>query len=156
MFTADFVINAYNRNLVLLKQMAGDYSHAESVIQPPVKSNCANWIVGHIVVYRNRIMELLGAPLVVDPALTQRYGNGSAPVLGDEPSISQFGDLIAALEVAQERIAAGLGTVTAEQGEEVLTYGSFTLSRAEWMIFLLRHEGYHVGQLELLREVVRG
>jgi hypothetical protein len=24
---------------------------------------------------------------------------------------------------------------------------------AEWMLFLLRHEAYHVGNLELLREV---
>ncbi len=156
MISADFVINAYARNLHFIKTYTEGFSQADSLIQPPAKANCANWIVGHIACYRNRLLDILGQPLVIDPQLATRYGNGSSPVVGEEAGIGQIDELKQAIETSQATIAASLHALTPEQISEVKTYGTFSLSIGEWAVFLLRHEAMHQGQLELLQEVVKG
>ena len=80
MISADFVINAYARNLHFIKTYTEGFSQADSLIQPPAKANCANWIVGHIAAYRNRLLDVLGQPPVIDPQLGrplwQWFGSG--------------------------------------------------------------------------------
>ncbi len=155
MLTAEHVINAYARNLHFVKTLTAGYSQRDSLVQPPVAGNCVNWIVGHIATYRNRILDILGEAPTLEPQIAARYGNGSQPVLGEEAGIGQMADLLAAIEVAQARLVAVLPQLTPDQGARVITLGAFTLSVAEWMLFLLRHEAYHTGQLELLQEVVK-
>ena len=155
MFTADHLITMYARNLFFIKQLTEGFSHADSLVQPPVPGNCANWVVGHMAAYRERIMTILDQPSVLDEQFVTRYARDSQPVLGDEPRISQFADLLHAIEVAQESLAVGLRNLTPEQAARVLSFGQLKMSVAEWMLFLLRHEAYHTGQLELLQEVVK-
>lgn len=155
MLTAEHLINMYARNLAFIKQLTEGFTHADSVVQPPVPGNCANWVVGHIATYRNRILTILGQPLVLDEMLAQRYARDSKPVLGDEPGIGQFPVLLAAIEASQDKLASGLRALTPEQAAETRAIAQFNMSIAEWMIFLLRHEAYHTGQLELLQEIVK-
>jgi hypothetical protein len=155
MFTADFIINAYARNLHFIKQLTAGFSHADSLIQPPAPGNCANWLVGHIAAYRNRILTILEEEPALDPQLAQRYARESAPVLGEESGIARFETLIEAIETAQPRIAIGIERLTPHHAERIVSYPPMTLSTAEWMVSLLRHEAYHTGQLELLQEVVK-
>ena len=155
MISAEFVINAYARNIHFIKTYTEGFSQADSLLQPPVKANCANWIVGHIACYRNRLLDVLGQPPVIDPQLAARYGNGSAPVLGEEAGIAHIDELKQAIETSQATVATALRALTPEQISEVKTYGSFSLSVGEWAVFLLRHEAMHQGQLELLQEVVK-
>lgn len=156
MFTATYIVNAYARNLGLIQQMTGGFTHADSLVQPPAPGNCANWIVGHIAAYRNRILTILEEEPALDPQLAQRYARESAPVLGDEAGLARFETLIEAVVEAQPRIAMGLELLTTHHAERIVTYPPMTLTVAEWMISLLRHESYHTGQLELLQEVVQG
>jgi uncharacterized damage-inducible protein DinB len=155
MFTADFIINAYARNLHFIKQLTDGFTHAESLIQPPAPGNCANWIVGHIAAYRNRILTILEEETTLEPQLALRYARESAPVLGEEPGIARFETLTEAIEAAQPRIAIGIERLTPHHAERIVSYPPMTLSTAEWMVSLLRHEAYHTGQLELLQEVVK-
>jgi hypothetical protein len=155
MLTAEHLINMYARNLAFIKQLTEGFTHADSVVQPPVPGNCTNWVVGHIATYRNRILTILGQPLVLDETLAQRYARDSKPVLADESGIGQFSVLLAAIEASQAELAIGLRALTPEQAEQTKTIPPFTMSVAEWMIFLLRHEAYHTGQLELLQEIVK-
>jgi hypothetical protein len=155
MFTAEHLISAYARNLAFIKQLTAGFTHTDSLIQPPVQGNCPNWVVGHILAYRNRVLTILGETTVVDDAIAARYARDSKPVLGDEPGLGQFPAMVEALELAQDRLAMGLRGMTPEQGEQLFTFGQFNMSAAEWMLFLLRHEAYHTGQLELLQEVVK-
>jgi uncharacterized damage-inducible protein DinB len=148
MFTADAVINAYARNLFFLKELTADFTHADSLRQPPVRGNCANWIVGHIAAYRNRILTILDQEPTLDPAIATRYARDSAPVLGDEPAIGQFDTLMAAIEAAQPRIATGIQRMTPEAAARIFSYPPMTMPATDWMVFLLRHEAYHTGQLE--------
>ena len=155
MITAENLITTYARNLMFIKQLTEGITHADSLVQPPAPGNCINWVIGHITAYRNRIMTILNQPLVFDEALVARYARDSRPVLGEEAGISKFEDLLQAIEVSQERLAIGLRQLPPEQAAKVLAFGQLNMSVAEWMLFLLRHEAYHTGQLELLREIVK-
>lgn len=43
--------------------------------------------------------------------------------------------------------------MTPAQAAEVVTAAGFTMPRAALLISFMRHESYHAGQLELLREI---
>src|SRR5215217_6932916 len=101
MLTAENLLTMYDRNIMFTKQMTEGFTHADSLMQPPAPGNCANWVIGHIVAYRNRILTILGEPSVLDEKRATRYARDSKPILSDEPGISQFADLMAALDVSQ-------------------------------------------------------
>lgn len=147
MLTAGILFNL-DRNLVFIKEKTDGLTHAESLLQPPYPGlNCLNWQVGHIAAFRDRMLALLGAELTLDPALAARYAPGSEPVLGEEPEIGQLDDLLAAIATAHQRLHAALPDLTSGRAAEVIERGQFTMPLDEWLYFLVRHEGYHAGQL---------
>ena len=147
MMTEGLLFNS-KRNMVFLHEKSDGLTHAESVLQPPYPGlNCLNWQIGHIAAFRNRLLQLLGAEPTLDPAIAARYGAGSEPVLGDEPGIGQLADLIAAIDAAQERLVAALPMLAPERAAEVFSAGQFSMTIGEWVLFYLRHEAYHIGQL---------
>jgi uncharacterized damage-inducible protein DinB len=76
------------------------------------------------------------------------YQRNSDPITDGEQALplSQLQNL---LEESQSRILAGLARATPEFLEAQLDEDS----RAEHITFSIWHETYHVGQLELLRQV---
>jgi uncharacterized damage-inducible protein DinB len=147
MMTEGLLFN-FGRNMIFLREKTEGLTHAESVLQPPWPGlNCLNWQVGHIATFRNRLLRMLGEEPTLDAAIEQRYVPGSAPVLGDEPGIGRLDELLRAIEAAQERIVAALPTMTAERAAEHLSAGQFAMNVGEWVMFYLRHEAYHIGQL---------
>lgn len=151
MFSPDAVVHAYRRNLELIQQQMEGLGHAESLLQPPAGWNCANWIVGHIACYRNAILAELGEAPALAPAVAGRYGFGSAPVRGEEPGLGRLPDLLHAIAAAQPGIERGIGALTPERGAEVVGTEWFRMPRQERLVFLMRHEAFHTGQLEFLR-----
>ena len=147
MMTEGLLFN-FGRNMVFLREKTDGLTHAESVLQPPIPGlNCLNWQVGHIAAFRNRLLQLLGVEPTLDPAIAQRYAANSAPVLGDEPGIGQLDDLLRAIDAAQERITEAVPLLPPERAAEVVGAGQFSMTVGEWVLFYLRHEAYHIGQL---------
>ena len=138
----------FGRNLIFLREKTEGITHAESVLQPPYPGlNCLNWQVGHIASFRDRLLTLLGLETTLDPAIAQRYAAGSAPVLGDEPGIGQLPDLLRAIDIAQQRLLNAIPEITPERAAEVFGAGPFSMPVGEWVVFYMRHEAYHIGQL---------
>ncbi len=136
---------------VIDRQVEG-LTHEDSLIQPPFRGNCLNWVLGHIAVHRGLMVKALGGEDPVSEALRRRYGNDSEPILGaadDLRSLDQLLDELKQLKVGieqrlEDRSAADLDAVIdAERGT---TLGSR-------LGFLAWHEAYHVGQTELLRQL---
>ncbi len=145
------LIDMYERNVAQINGFTDGLTHAQSLIQPPANWNCMNWIVGHIACYRNRILGILDLPQTLDPAVAARYPRDSAPVLGDAPGIGKLAELVAAIDASRAPLAEGLNALVGARAAEMITLGSFTMSRADFMVFYLRHEAYHTGQLEFLQ-----
>jgi uncharacterized damage-inducible protein DinB len=151
--TATDLIGGLERNLGLVKAQTEGLSHADSLLQPPFRGNCLNWVLGHMAGTRNTMLSFLGEEPILSEAQAQRYGYGSEPVCGDADDILTLEEVLAVLAQGQSALAAKLQETSAEEfAREVESFlGTTTLGRL--IFFLYWHESYHVGQTELLRQL---
>ena len=128
--------------------------HAQSVRQLPFEANCLNWIMGHVMAYRCKMLSLLNEPIPWTEAEIARYAYGSAPVLNAEDCLP-YERIVADFEAAGATVLARLEGLTAADLDAPTTDPNFpTLG-----LLLLRwgrHEVYHIGQCDILRAYVSG
>jgi uncharacterized damage-inducible protein DinB len=134
---------------VIGRQLEG-VTHEESLVQPPFRGNCLNWVLGHVIVSRDEALTILGEDLPWDESVAARYQRSSDPITSAEQALP-LSQLRALLDESQSRMLAGLARLSPErtegrEGEDTDTIGE-RLTFANW------HETYHVGQLELLRQL---
>ena len=60
MLCTNDLIEALARNVSVVKMQTQGLTHADTLIQPHFGGNCLNWVLGHIVENRDRILELIG------------------------------------------------------------------------------------------------
>ncbi len=150
--TAD-LSSGFARNVSIIKQQTAGLTDTDSLLQPAMRGNCLNWVLGHIATSRCRILGLLGEEPVLDAAHMARYDRGSAPILGDEEEILPLHALLDTLDRAQERIAAALARATPEALAREITLGPNTMPVGRALFTLYFHETYHTGQTEYLRQL---
>jgi hypothetical protein len=153
MLTAEGLVTAFTRNSNFFHTHLKDLTHADTLVQPPVQGNCILWIVGHIVNYRSKILTALLQPALPNATHFERFARGSQPVLGEEPGLPRLETIISAYDGSQTAVIDAIRRITREQSAEVITQGDFTMPRADLVVSYMRHESYHLGQLELLREI---
>lgn len=143
------ILMLFQTNHTVLTRTVAGLTHADSLLQPPFQANCLNWVLGHILTSRNRCLRLLDAEPALAPEQLALYNRGSAPLTADSPVIP-FDDLVAAYTRSQALLEAALGQVSAEKLASIYsadtTYGAM-------LTFLAWHEGYHIGQTDLLRQL---
>jgi uncharacterized damage-inducible protein DinB len=144
----------FERNASYVHTLLADLDHADSLLQPPVNGNCINWILGHIVCYRNYTMTVCALEAVVTAEVADRYARDSAPVTGAGTDVADFAQLVAAYTHSHAQLLAYLQTVDEVTLSEVVSAAGFTLPRGELLTSFMRHESYHAGQFELLRSWV--
>ncbi len=125
-------------------------SHQESLAQPPGGGNCINWMVGHVLLHREMMLEMLGQPPVWADAARERYARGSAPITGDGPDVVPLDRLRELLERSGEALPAAFRAA----GEAKLAEPAGNGTVAEKVGFLQFHEGYHAGQIGLTRRII--
>jgi len=143
----------YDRNVQIIKMQTEGLSHEDSLIQLPFRSNCLNWVVGHVLANRCNILALLGAEDLRPAIDLDHYERESDPISGEEQGVLPLEDLIQYLEESQLRLAAALEKETEESLERMTSYRDRpeqTISY--WLAFLFFHDSYHVGQTEILRQ----
>jgi uncharacterized damage-inducible protein DinB len=134
---------------VIGRQLEG-VTHEESLVQPPFRGNCLNWVLGHIVVSREEALTILGEDLPWDESVASRYQRNSDPITSAEQAFP-LAQLRALLDESQSRILAGLARLSPERMD--IRETEDTDSIGERLTFANWHETYHVGQLELLRQL---
>jgi hypothetical protein len=147
----EHLLEALKRDHWIIHQQAKDLTHEESVLQLPFRGNCFNWILGHIVVHRDKMAAALGLEPLLSPAEVEPYRRGSGPVV-DADSAVPLSRLLAAADETQGRLLKTLEVVPASLLDAVYDpeRGHSVLDR---LAFLVWHETYHVGQLEILRQL---
>jgi hypothetical protein len=150
--TAEQLAAAFGSNTRVIARQTAGLTHADSLLQPPMRGNCLNWVLGHIAVHRDYVLEALGEEKVLGEGPVARYDLGSAPILGEEEGVLPLETLLAAINQAQKRIAAALARVSeADLAKEAPK--SEPNSVARQVTFLYWHETYHTGQTEYLRQL---
>ncbi len=148
------IIDTFNRNTNVTKRQAEGLTHADSVLQASFRANCFNWVLGHMVFYRDVVLTRLGQDSIIPASYEGRYGHGSDPVTADGDDVANFQDLLSQLDATNAALATAL-----ENGDEKLASvyevnddGS-ERTFADMVGFLAWHDAYHTGQLELLRQL---
>jgi len=127
-------------------------THADSLLQLPFRGNCLNWVLGHIIVGRNRVLKLLEEAPVWEESEAARYDTGSEPITGDEQALP-LAKLLRDLDESQQQITDALGRLPPEPLAEVVDTGRGEAPLGKTVAGLHWHETYHTGQLELLRQL---
>lgn len=149
---AQTISQSYAFTHMLIKRLTVGLSHADSLVQPPFPGNCLNWVVGHIISGRNEALTYLDAPAVWGDDEIARYKTGSAPITGDDQALP-LERLLGDLALSQERLEAALAKITPEAYDRVVDTRFGERPVGKHLDGLHWHETYHLGQLELLREL---
>ncbi len=153
MITLENISAAYERNLEIIQLQTNNLTHEQSLIQLPFRSNCLNWVVGHILTNRCNILRLLGAEELRPGVNLDHYERGSQPVTRNGEGVLPLEELLRLLEDTQERLSAVFEQETEESLQRTATYRDRPERPiAYWIFFLYFHDSYHVGQTEILRQ----
>ena len=145
------MIQSFQTTTWLINQQAEGLSHEQMLLQLPFRGNCFNWILGHIVTNRDKVLVLLGEEPQFSPEEVARYERGSDPVVGVETAVHSQ-RLLAAVQSSQSSIEAALNSIDPEALAAIYDAEN-NLTVADRIDGLHWHETYHTGQLEILRQL---
>lgn len=140
----------FRLNLNVINLQSKGLTHEESLLQPPFRGNCLNWILGHIVVNRMNVHSAAGLPMPWDTVAYDRYRRDSDPMTDPEEALP-LEQILADLAASQEMLIGWLAQVP-DAELDVIAAGQ-ERSLAEQLSFLSWHETFHVGQTEQLRQL---
>jgi hypothetical protein len=150
MITPQKLSEMFGLNVNVITLQTKELTHADSLLQLPFRGNCLNWVLGHIVANRNRVLEILDQEPIWSNEEIALYARESMAITPEnqERAIA-LEKLLADLARAQEAIADAL---TASSPEHLSTEKNGR-TIGDRVFFLYFHETYHVGQTELLRQL---
>lgn len=150
--SAETLIEMMEWNTGVIQMQTRDLTQAESLIQPPFQGNCLNWVIGHILTSRDTILKLMKLEPVLSPGEMTLYDRGSEPLVN--PGVAfELEDLLVKVKVSEERIRQEIDRMGEEALQVPTPFGRSNGALGGHIFFLLWHETYHVGQLELLRQL---
>ena len=136
----------------IVKMQTDGLSHADSLLLPPFRANCLNWVIGHILEGRNRVVSLLDQDPFWGEEVLSRYARGSNSIVSDEQALP-LERLLEDLDRSQDLIEAGLDRITPGQLAQPVAGDRRGRTLGELLEDLHWHETYHLGQLEILRQL---
>ena len=130
-------------------------THKDSLLVPQNGGNCLNWVLGHVVVARNLMLLLIGGTPFLTGEHMAAYQRGSHPDGTDH--LLDLAALRGLLNESQRQLAPTLAAMS-EQAlnapvPEPHRQPPLNGSIADALIRLHYHEGYHNGQIGLLRRI---
>lgn len=154
MVTGDLLRRAFERNRRVIHAQADGLTHEQSLTQSEFNVNCFNWVLGHIVDSRSRLLAQFGGDEVMSDDVGVRYRRESDPVTADGPDVVPFDELLRMLDRTQELLDDLLGEATeAWLAEETPVTEDRTSPRLNQIHFTYFHDTYHTGQTDLLRQM---
>lgn len=135
----------FGYNARLIHQQVTGLSHADSLKQPINLPNSLNWLVGHIISARTRLLDAVHQESVWTDDVRARYRSGSAPIVEDGDGVLSFEQLLSDFDVSQTRLVTGLGLITFEALSQPSGFEDNTIGDS--MAYFYFHEVYHIGQI---------
>ena len=159
---SEIFITILSRNQESTLRAIDDLSETESVLQLPGSGNCVNWILGHIVSYRDGMLIDIGLNQYMHAEELVRYTAGSAPIKAGDICVDlerlsklmtiTFEDLAAWLNSDQN----GLQQQPVGDVRDNIGYAGVCDTLTEHFAQNIGHESIHVGELNPLRELALG
>ena len=153
MHDSKVLANVYKRNQWVIEEQTKGLSHPDSLLQPEARGNCMNYVLGHVLAHRDKVLEMLGVEPVMGSEQFARYDHGSEPVLADGPDVVPLEELLSLLKRAGELLVEAIEPLTADQLEREVRLGERSAPLGQRIEFFGWHEAYHAGQTEYLRQL---
>jgi hypothetical protein len=153
MINAQLMADHFALSLRSIHLQTEGLTHADSLLQLPFRGNCMNWTLGHLLLSREEILELLGAPRLFSTEAFERYAEGSAPILKDEPGVIYMEELLEMLDEHARDFSEVLVNTSDETYATEVQVGENTRTLAGRVLFYFFHESTHVGELAILRQL---
>ncbi len=134
----------------IISQQLSEISREDSLRQPIAGEHSINWLTGHIISSRSTPLKYVGADPVWPDAARDRYRDGSPPITAPDARVLELAALIRLFERSQDRLIAGLESLSDAELTQPSGYGRHTL--AESLLYFHFHESCHVGQLTMVAE----
>jgi uncharacterized damage-inducible protein DinB len=144
------LIKGFGYNAEVIHEQLKDVSHTESLVQPIANSHSINWLLGHLVSSRTVPLQRVNAQPVWTDDQRARYRGGSAPIGADGDGVLELSALLTLFDQTQERLAAGLATLTDDHLNSSSPHGDNTYF--ESFQYFQFHETYHIGQMTIIAE----
>ena len=148
------VIKNYRLNLRIVRKQTAGLSHFDSLLQLPFRGNCLNWVLGHIIQGRSELLEILGKPPLWNQTDAEIYRTGSEPITpyNADTAIS-FEKLLENLADSQMLIEQALLECSPDDLGQLIEQDGDSSTLGEMINGYNWHETYHIGQIELLRQL---
>lgn len=155
MISAAALAEAYNRNVLIVHRECEGLTHEESLLQPPSRGNCMNWVIGHMLTGRNDVLRALNSPFLVDESELAHYKRESDPITQDDDHVLPLERLLALLTEGQGYITELMTPLKDEDGTREVVFGltGRVMTLSKLVFFLYFHDSYHVGQTSFLRQL---
>jgi hypothetical protein len=134
-----FTVYKSNHNVIHIN-LEG-ITHAESIKTPAEGGNSINWILGHIILTRDEIFDLLGMEKSCDEEKFRLYKRGTKD-FGPNEAI-ELGALLEMFDASQKRLEEKIQEKDLKDDQE----------KSRKLAFFSFHEAYHAGQTGLLRRI---
>lgn len=145
------LLQTLQRHSYVIKRQTAGLTHEQSLLQPALRGNCMNWVLGHMLVTRNEILQHLEQSPILSTPEDEWYKSDSAPITAASPAVP-LATLLAGFEESLARIEQGL-TTTPEAAMAAIVNTERQTTRRAHISFIAWHEAYHLGQLEYLRQL---
>jgi uncharacterized damage-inducible protein DinB len=148
--TGSFLSRLYEFSYGALFRNLEGLTHEESLVQPRPAGNTLNWVLGHIVATRNRMLPMIGAPPVW-PAEHAFLYSGRDEAQWNTTKAFHLDVIKTDLARSQQLIMASLDAISSAALQAPTDTGQPLI---EVIGFFHFHESYHGGQVALLRRLV--
>lgn len=140
-------ITTLERNLTVLARQAEGVPQQASLRSLYPGGSSFNWLIGHLAVSRDAMLDAAGAETLAGEGLVASYSYGStAP---GEASAHDVGSLLDLLRQQGEKLASALASL--DDRALAAPSGRGDQSVEAFVTFMLWHESYHLGQAALYR-----
>ncbi len=153
MINAELLADHFALSLRNIRMQTDGLTHADSLLQLPFRGNCMNWTLGHVLLCREEILDLLGVPRLFSTDAFARYDQGSQPITQDEPGVIYVEELLEMLNEHAPRLTEALVNTSEETYATQVKVGENQRTLARRVLFYFFHEATHVGELGLLRQL---
>ena len=140
---------AFSGNARLLDMNAAGFTDALAAERPASGVAAATWLLGHLIMTRRKILELLGRAPAEDPAWGAHYARGGA---GASAHLD-WSQLMGAFLVTDQDLQLAFQQV--EDWDRPTLNPALGLEQPleQVLAFFYRHECYHLGQIGLIRKL---
>lgn len=124
-------------------------THEESLLEPQPAGNCLNWVLGHIMASRNRVLPLVGVAALWPSEQSFLY-SGREEALWSAARALSLESIETDLARSQQQLLSALDNMTSAS---LAAHTQGGQSLGDVLGFLHFHEAYHGGQIALLRRL---